>query len=254
MPPKGATRKTQLDKSRPHFLNCNECKVKVKCPTFQQSDEDIPDQDSEVNMQSVKDFIRNRTVEEKSEILAFILMSENDAIWEDQKIASCNISQSTLGTITEVNADDWYESRHPLMRTLADELSKGTHERGHDTERALEREEKNLTKSLKCRLIGSCYKIVNHKFTSPVEVKSAILFRSIAQSKLGSIIISRQGPCGSKDAFEQIVIKNCSPEINDGPGDVLETIDNNERGSRTYSAKLNSSMKMSLVTARNIYR
>ena len=102
MPPKGATRKTQLDKSRPHFLSCDECKVKVKCPTFQQNDEDIPVQDSEVNMQSVKDFIRSRTVEVKSEILAFILMSENDAIWDDQKKASCNISQSTLETITEV--------------------------------------------------------------------------------------------------------------------------------------------------------
>ena len=254
MPPKGATRKTHLDKSRPHFLNCNECKIKIKCPTFQNSYEDLPDQHSEISMQSVKDYIRSQTVEGKSEILAFILMSENDTIWEDQNISSCNISQSTLQTITGVNADEWYESRHPLMRTIADELSKGTNRRGHDIERALEREEKSLTKSLKCRLIGSCYKIVNHKFTSPVEAKSAILFRSIAQSKLGSIILSRQGPCGSKDAFEQIVIKNCSPEIDDGAGDVLETIDNNERGSRTYSAKLNSSMKMSLVTARNIYR
>ena len=107
---------------------------------------------------------------------------------------------------------------------------------------------------MKCRLVGACYKLVNHQFTSPIEVKSAILFKSIAQSKLGSIVLSRQGPCGSKDAFEQIVIKNCSHEIADTTGDVLETIDNNERGSRTYSAKLNSTMKMSLVTARNIYK
>ena len=34
MPPKGATqaRKVQLDKARPHFLACMECKLKVKCP------------------------------------------------------------------------------------------------------------------------------------------------------------------------------------------------------------------------------
>ena len=34
MPPKGATqaRKEQLDKARPHFLTCLECKLKVKCP------------------------------------------------------------------------------------------------------------------------------------------------------------------------------------------------------------------------------
>ena len=263
MPPKGATqaRKEQLDKARPHFLTCLECKLKVKCPKDATNNDPIeaelldPDiKHEEMNMTTVKIFIQKGSIREKSEILAFLLNSEANAIWDDQKNATCNISQSTVRSITQVSATDWYEGRHQLIKTIAEELSKGAARRGHDQERALEREQKELTKSLKCRLIGACYKTINHQFTSPVEVKSAILFRSIAQSKIGSMVLSRQGACGSKDAFEQIVIRNCSPEIQDSPGDVLETIDNNERGSRTYSAKLNSTMKMSLVTARNIYK
>ena len=133
-------------------------------------------------------------------------------------------------------------------------LFKGSLRRGHDQSRAMEREEKALTKSLKCRFIGSCHKLISHHYISPIEAKSAILLKSVTQSELASIVMSRQGPCGSKEMFERVVLKNCPPEIQDEDGDTLETIDNNERGSRTYSVKLNSTMKMSLVTARNIYK
>ena len=261
MPPKGAARKEQLSKARPHFINCYECNLRIKCPKSVTNVDQIEVEhlqeevgQREVDMMKVKDFLACQSIAEKSEIVSFILNSESDSIWEDLKKSNCNISQSTVQTLTDVNADDWYESRHPIIRTIAEELSKGAARRGHDQDRAQEREEKALTKSLKCRLIGACYKIVHHQFVSPIEIRSSILFKSVVQSKIGSIVLSRQGPCGSKDAFEQIVIKNCSPEVTDTPGDVLETIDNNERGSRTYSAKLNSSMKMSLVTARNIYK
>ena len=125
--------------------------------------------------------------------------------------------------------------------------------RGHDQTRAVEREEKSLTKSLKCRLVGACFKLISHNYISPIEAKSAILLKSVSQSELASIVISRQGACGSEEMFERVVLKNCPPEMKDEVGDSLETIDNNERGSRTYSVKLNSTLKMSLVTARNIY-
>ena len=78
-------------------------KIKIKCPTFQDSYEDLTDQHSEIS----------KRLHKKSIV---------------------NISQSTLQTISGVNADEWYESRHLLMRTIADELSKETNRIRHDIE------------------------------------------------------------------------------------------------------------------------
>ena len=133
MPPKGASqaRKAQLDKARPHFLNCFDCKLKIKCPRYASNADELCIEPLEeqvanegINMISVKEYLRNLSLSDKSEILAFLLNSESDTIWNDQKKAACNVSQSTDQTITEVNAYDWYEGRHLLIRTIAEELSK----------------------------------------------------------------------------------------------------------------------------------
>ena len=39
-------------------------------------------------------------------------------------------------------------------------------------------------------------------------------------------------------------------EVEDGEGDMIEDIDNNEKGGRTYSCQKNSQLKMSLITDR----
>ena len=133
MTPKGATRKAQLDIARPHFLKCYDCKLKIRCPKFEENvdqikveplEDEIEYKEEKINMKLVKEFISCLSVEGKSEILAVILNSESDSIWEDQKKGACNISQSTVQTITGVNADEWYECRHPLIKTIAEELSK----------------------------------------------------------------------------------------------------------------------------------
>jgi hypothetical protein len=87
-------------------------------------EDEIEYKEEKINMKLVKEFISCLSVEGKSEILAVILNSESDSIWEDQKKGACNISQSTVQTITGVNADEWYECRHPLIKTIAEELSK----------------------------------------------------------------------------------------------------------------------------------
>ena len=75
-------------------------------------------------MKSVKEYLRTLVLSDKSEVLAFLSNSESDTIWEDQKKAACNVSQSTIETITGANANDWYEGRHQLIKTIAEELSK----------------------------------------------------------------------------------------------------------------------------------
>ena len=133
MPPKGVSqaRKAQLDKDRPHFLKCFDCKLKVKCPRYASNVDELCVSPLEeqlehegISMLSVKEYLQNLALSDKSEILAFLLNSESDTIWDDQKKAACNVSQSTVQTITEVNANEWYEGRHQLIKTIAEELSK----------------------------------------------------------------------------------------------------------------------------------
>ena len=133
MPPKGVSqaRNAHLDKARPHFLNCFDCKLKIKCPRYASNEQELCIEALEeqtgheaVNMKSVKEYLRTLVLSDKSEVLAFLLNSESDSIWEDQKKAACNVSQSTIETITGANANDWYEGRHQLIKTIAEELSK----------------------------------------------------------------------------------------------------------------------------------
>ena len=120
--------------------------------------------------------------------------------------------------------------------------------------RLIERESKLETRSLKIHLIGSCHKVINHKYISKLEVKSNILMRTVTQSSLASVVLGRQGAAGSKHVFSNVVERDLPQEVSDVEGDIYEAFDNNERGQRTYHAKLDSTLKMSLVTGRLIFR
>lgn len=120
--------------------------------------------------------------------------------------------------------------------------------------RSADREKKLETRSLKVHLIGNCHRLINHKYISKLEVKSNILMKTVTQSSLANVVLGRQGAPGSKHVFSNVVENDLPPEVPDVEGDVYEAFDNNERGQRTYHAKLDSTLKMSLVTGRLIFR
>ena len=124
----------------------------------------------------------------------------------------------------------------------------------HDTVRSNDREKKLETRSLKIHLIGNCHRVINHKYISKLEVKSNILMKTVTQSSLANVVLGRQGAPGSKNVFSSFVESDLPPEASDEEGDIYEGFDNNERGQRSYHAKLHSTLKMSLVTGRLIFR
>ena len=141
MPPKGRSKWSHLEHSRPHYLKCDICDLSIKCPKKVVIGEDMKDTDQEGDGQTaedtetkdkeqkidiikeVKSNIGDLTTYQKAAIVSLILQSEQDSLWEDQNKAACNLSHSSVQSITSENADQWYSVRHPLLKVIADELS-----------------------------------------------------------------------------------------------------------------------------------
>jgi hypothetical protein len=141
MPPKGQSKWSHLEKLRPHYLKCNICDLSIKCPKKVVFGEDMTDTDQEDEDQKaedtdkedkehkidivkeVKSNIGSLTTSQKAAIVSLVFQSEQESLWDDQNKAACNLSQSSVQSITSKNADNWYSVRHPLLKVIADELS-----------------------------------------------------------------------------------------------------------------------------------
>lgn len=136
MPPKGRSKWSHLEQLRPHYLKCNICELSIKCPKKVVFGEDQEDEDQKAEhtdkedkedkvdiVKEVKSNVGSLTTSQKAAIVSFVLQSEQDSLWDDQNIAACNLSQSSVQSITSENADNWYSVRHPLLKVIADELS-----------------------------------------------------------------------------------------------------------------------------------
>ena len=86
MPPKGVSqaRNAHLEKARPHFLNCFDCKLKIKCPKSASNVEELCVEPLEektgheaLNMKSVKEYLKTLILSDKCEVLRFLLNSFN---------------------------------------------------------------------------------------------------------------------------------------------------------------------------------
>lgn len=136
MPPKGRSKWSHLEQLRPHYLKCNISELSIKCPKNVVFSEDQEDEDQKAEhtdkedkedkvdiVKEVKSNVGSLTTSQKAAIVSFVLQSEQDSLWDDQNIAACNLSQSSVQSITSENADNWYSVRHPLLKVIADELS-----------------------------------------------------------------------------------------------------------------------------------
>ena len=136
MPPKGRSKWSHLEQLRPHYLKCNICELSIKCPKKVVFGEDQEDEDQKAEhtdkedkedkvdiVKEVKSNVGSLTTSQKAAIVSFVLQSEQDSLWDDQNIAACNLSQSSVQSITSENADNWYSVRHPLLKVISDELS-----------------------------------------------------------------------------------------------------------------------------------
>ena len=132
MPPKDSKRRLHLDKARPHYIKCDICDINIKCQKELDSNDDEEketlslDVDDRDLVKEISANVKNLTVLQKAEIVGLIFRSETDSIWEDQLKAGCNLSKSTVKSITDENGEHWYAKRHPLLKTIAEELSQVT--------------------------------------------------------------------------------------------------------------------------------
>ena len=246
-------------KNLPHWILCERCDLSVQCPRkdnpdidysqvkvetvdtcFQTEHEGLSeDRISVVDKLSNDNFLVGLTLENKCKIITEILASEITSINQDAAIAKTKVN-STIEDIAKVDPNDWYNGRHPLLKSICDGLSQINDDDENSTDGQVRR----------INLVESSLKLVNRKFVSPLDMSGSILSQSINHSRIGGLVLSKTGTGGSHKILDRLFNEENSVELPDVPGAILEGIDNNQVPQRTYRAQLNSQKKMSVVTAR----